>query len=105
MPTLLGEDVVERKQQKHKFLYWELGDEGRFSQAVRMGRWKAVRQKFDAPLELYDLNTDIGETKNLAELHRDILAKIEAYLKTARTPMRPQSEPEGVEWDWRNPMY
>ena len=104
VPTLLGEGIG-RKQQRHKFLYWELGDEGRFSQAVRMGRWKVVRPKFGAPLELYDLETDIGETKNLAEQRRDILAKIEAYLKTARTPMRPQAEPAGVEWDWRNSMY
>ncbi|MHC4396420.1 MAG: arylsulfatase [Planctomycetota bacterium] len=101
VPTLIGAG----KQQEHEFLYWELGDEGSIRQAVRMGRWKAVRPKAGAALELYDLETDIGETKNLAEQRSDIMAKIEAYLKTARTPMRPQGEPEGVEWDWRNPMY
>jgi len=105
VPTLLGEDVIGRNQKEHKFLYWELGGEGNLSQAVRMGRWKAVRPKGGAALELYDLETDIGETKNLAEERSDIMAEIEAYLKTARTPMRAQGEPEGVEWDWRNPMY
>jgi len=70
-----------------------------------MGRWKAVRPKGGAALELYDLETDIGETKNLAGERSDIMAEIEAYLKTARTPMRAQGEPAGVEWDWRNPMY
>jgi len=35
-------------------------------------------------LELYDLKTDIGEENNLADKHPDVIADIEAYLKTAR---------------------
>jgi arylsulfatase A-like enzyme len=72
-------------QATHPFFYWEFHERG-FQQAVRMGRWKAVRLKADAPLELYDLDRDPHETKNVATLHRDIVTKIEAYLKTARTP-------------------
>ena len=58
-------------------------------QAVRMGDWKAIRLKPGAPLELYDLAGDIGETNNVAAGHPDVIAKIESYLKTARTPPRP----------------
>lgn len=105
VPALLGEDVAGRRQQKHEFLYWELGDEGRLIQAVRMGKYKAVRPKAGAELELYDLSTDISETKNIAARHSEIIAKIKAYLKTARTPLRPQGEPPGVEWDWRYRRY
>ena len=48
--------------------------------------WKAVRNlRHDAPLELYDLTSDLGETKNVAAEHPDITAKLEAYLRTART--------------------
>jgi arylsulfatase A-like enzyme len=82
----------------HDFLYWEfnLPDKatGRLrkqpvSQAVRMGNWKAVRAKPGGPLELYDLSADIGESKDVAAAHPDVVAKIQAYLKTARTEPRP----------------
>lgn len=68
----------------HEFLYWEF-HEGGFKQAVRMGRWKAVRTKLNRPLELYDLSNDLGETNSVAAKHPEIVAKIEAYLKQART--------------------
>jgi arylsulfatase A-like enzyme len=72
-------------QPTHPFFYWEFHERG-FQQAVRMGRWKAVRLKVGAPLELYDLDADHTEQRNVAETHPDVIAKIEAYLKTARTP-------------------
>ena len=43
-----------QQQPTHEFMYWEFHERG-FQQAVRMGHWKAVRLKKDAPLELYDL--------------------------------------------------
>ena len=70
---------------EHEFLYWEFHERG-FQQAVRMGKWKAVRLKTGEPLELYDLASDIGETTNVAANNPDVIARIEAYLKTARTP-------------------
>jgi arylsulfatase A-like enzyme len=79
LPALLG-----KKQNSHAFLYWEF-HEGGFKQAVRMGDWKAVRRDPDAPLELYDLKTDIAEQKDLAEKHPEIVKRIEVYLKNART--------------------
>jgi arylsulfatase A-like enzyme len=71
-------------QPTHDFFYWEFHERG-FQQAVRMGPWKAVRLKKDAPLELYNLDSDPRETHDVAADHRDIAAKIEAYLRTART--------------------
>ncbi len=92
-PGLLG-----RPQRKHEFLYWEqhrfdqktqkLREEA-MVQAVRMGQWKAVRLRPGAPLELYNLREDIGESTNLAADHPEVIARIEAYLKTARTAPRP----------------
>jgi arylsulfatase A-like enzyme len=101
MPTLVGEEAAGPKQQKHEFLYWEFGDAKRFQQAARMGDWKAIRLKPDAPLELYDLSTDIGETQNVATEHPQVVAKIEEYLKTCRTDPPPQIEPDkpkGQRW-------
>jgi len=80
LPTLLGQPQTRQ----HDFLYWEFHERG-FSQAVRMGDWKAIRSGGDGPLELYNLKTDLGEKENVAAKHPDIIAKVEDYLKTART--------------------
>jgi arylsulfatase A-like enzyme len=79
LPALLGKEVKGRE-----FLYWEFHERG-FDQAVRMGDWKAVRKGVHGPLELYDLKSDLGEKDNVAAQHADVVAKIEEYLKTART--------------------
>ena len=71
-------------QPAHDFLYWEFHERG-FQQAVRMGRWKAVRPARDQALELYDLQTDPAERTNVAASQPDVVKKIEAYLRTART--------------------
>jgi arylsulfatase A-like enzyme len=71
-------------QPTHDFFYWEFHERG-FQQAVRMGQWKAVRLAKDAPLELYDLRADPREEHNVAGVHTDVVEKIEAYLRTART--------------------
>jgi arylsulfatase A len=71
-------------QPAHEFMYWEFHERG-FQQAVRMGNWKAVRLAKDQPLELYDLTTDRSEKINVASQHADVVARIEAYLKNART--------------------
>jgi arylsulfatase A-like enzyme len=80
LPTILG------KQQKldKRFLYWEFFEKG-FQQAVRWGDWKTVTRKPGQKMELYDLANDIGETEDVASQHPDVVARIEAYLKTART--------------------
>jgi arylsulfatase A-like enzyme len=80
LPTLLGRPQTNR----HDFLYWEF-HEGGSQQAVRMGDWKAVRLGPGAPLELYNLSSDLGEKQNVAAQNPEVVAKIEAYLKTART--------------------
>jgi arylsulfatase A-like enzyme len=73
-----------RRQRNHEFLYWEFHERG-FSQAARMGYWKAVRKSPDSPLELYNLKNDLGEQNDGAAKHPEIVKKIEDYLKTART--------------------
>jgi arylsulfatase A len=72
------------RQPSHPYLYWEFHERG-FQQAVRMGRWKAVRLKTGAALELYDLEADPGEQREIAAAHPDVVSRIEQYLKTART--------------------
>jgi arylsulfatase A-like enzyme len=81
LPTLLGRPD---RQEQHQFLYWEF-HEGGSKQALRMDRWKAVRFGPASRLELYDLDTDLGETTDVAHRHPGIVAEIEKYLSQVRT--------------------
>ncbi|MCS6775377.1 MAG: arylsulfatase [Chloroherpetonaceae bacterium] len=89
LPTLRGQPG----QQQHPYLYWEFHEQ-KGARAVRMGRWKGVRPQWHAPTQLFDLETDIGEQNDLAAQHPDIVAKIEAIMKEARTPSPEWPEPE-----------
>ena len=79
LPTLLG-----RAQREHEYLYWEFHERGP-RQAVRMGKWKAVRMAPDRPIELYALDADIGEKNDIADRHPDVIARVRDILRTAHT--------------------
>ncbi len=72
------------RQPAHEAFYWEFHERG-FQQAARLGRWKGIRLAKGTPLELYDLETDPGETTNAAAAHPDVVTRIDAFLKSART--------------------
>jgi arylsulfatase A len=76
--------LLGQQQPGHEFMYWEFHERG-FQQAARMGTWKAVRLKKDAPLELYDLPRDPEEQWNVADAHPEVVVQIEKYLAGART--------------------
>lgn len=81
--ALLGEE-----QAQHDFLYWEFPSYNG-QQAVRMGKWKAIRKNiFDGNLdiELYDLGNDIKEQDNLAAQHPDIVQQMEAIMQREHLP-------------------
>ena len=82
LPELLGE-----KQEKSKYLYWEFPEYGG-QQAVRMGKWKAVRKnikKGNLITELYNLEEDIQELNNVAEQHPDIIKEVEEIMVKEHT--------------------
>jgi arylsulfatase A-like enzyme len=79
-PLLTG----KAQTNQHEYLYWEFHERG-FQQAVRAGEWKAIRPQADEPLELYNLKSDAGETNNVAKENPRIVAKLDQYLKDART--------------------
>lgn len=83
-PTLLGRG----EQKQHESLYWEYHAQGG-RQAVRMGKWKAVKTQVKTksnPLELFDLEVDPGEKINVAEANPEVVARIAAVLERSRTP-------------------
>ena len=83
LPTLLGQS---EKQKEHDYLYWEFYEQGS-KQAVRMGKWKAVRQPMlTGKIELFELSTDLGEANDVAAEHPDLVAKMEAIMAEAHVP-------------------
>ncbi len=76
LPTLLGDDA---RQKKHEYLYWKYSG----TRAVRMGKWKAVGQPTGSRFELYDLEADLGESKNVAADNPQIVARMKSIMETA----------------------
>jgi arylsulfatase A-like enzyme len=81
-PTLFGKN---QPQLSGRFLYWEWGKVDVGAQAARWNNWKTIRDPKTGKIGLYDLATDIGETRDVAAEHPDIVAKFETYYWTART--------------------
>lgn len=95
VPTLTGEGV----QKKHDYLYWEFYERGG-KRAVRWGSWKAVQLEvnklgFDAPIEIYYLDHDIGEEDNIASEHPE-------HVKVIRKMMDKAHEPSPL-WQFKKP--
>ena len=76
------------------FYYYYMGQ----LQAVRSGKWKlhlpleAKLQNFRGrtkacPAELYDLNDDVGESRNVAKKHADVVARLLALADKARADL------------------
>ena len=87
--------AMTRPQPEHHHLYFEF-HEGGFSQAVILGgRWKGIRMKrLDAPIEIYDLHTDPGEERNIADSVPSVVKHVELLFRTERSdsPLWPIKE-------------
>ncbi len=72
-------------------LYWEHpgGDLEKVYQAVRVGDWKGVRQSEGAPLEVYNLADDLGETRDVSGDHPEIVQRLEAAMTAEHSEPRP----------------
>ena len=76
----------EEQDLDDRTLYWEFHERG-FKQAARKGNWKALRNTSKGtPIQLYDLATDIGEDRDVAQAHPEVVAEFEAFFAQARTP-------------------
>tara|TARA_R110002111_G_scaffold261984_1_gene336596 strand:+ start:62771 stop:64138 length:1368 start_codon:yes stop_codon:yes gene_type:complete len=76
LPTLLG-----KTQPTHETLFWKY----REKLALRAGKWKAVQTSAKKSLELYNLDSDIGEHHNLADQHPEIVASMKQKMADSQT--------------------
>ncbi|NNF28892.1 MAG: sulfatase-like hydrolase/transferase, partial [Gemmatimonadetes bacterium] len=93
LPALVGAGP----QPEHEALYWEYHGLWDGAQAVRIGQWKGVRlgghTDPNAPIELYDLSVDRGETRNVAGEHPEVVEQI-------RRVMESRTEARLPEWNF-----
>ena len=84
LPTLVGDG----EQRQHEALYWEFYEYGS-AQAVRAGRWKAVRKPMlTGSVELYDLTEDPGEKSNVAAEHPEVVEQMLALMERNHAPSK-----------------
>jgi arylsulfatase A-like enzyme len=99
-PRLLG----RRQEIPDRYLYWEKqpqnqGGRPPWSVALRKGRWKAVRNRPNLPVELYDLSIDVGEQNDVAKDNPQVIKQIRGLLTNARTVSR-EYPPEEPSWSY-----
>jgi arylsulfatase A-like enzyme len=85
VPELTG---LNGQQKNHPFLYWESHEMGG-KQAVRKQDWKAVRndvsRSAQSAIELYNLSTDPGEQKNLADSLPGMVSLMDSLMRTSHS--------------------
>ena len=85
VPVLLGQG----EQATHDTLYWEFFERGG-KRAILKGKWKLILYKtntdLDPRLELFDLSRDIGETKNVASQHPEVISELRKLMDSAHSP-------------------
>ena len=82
-----------KSQPARDYLYREFPSY-RGQQSIHVGEWKAVRQNLNPgkgatptiKTELYHVATDRAETRDVAAQHPELLARLEAMMRDARTP-------------------
>jgi len=88
LPVLAG-----KEQKEHDYLYWEFQldgwytilPDGGFRQAIRMGKWKAVRYGINVDTELFDLDADLFERTNIADKHPELVQQMNSLFESSRT--------------------
>ena len=58
---------------------------------MRAGRWKAVRQNLhrgNTAVELYDLDNDLAEARDVSNQHPEIVKRLTAVMERVRVPSK-----------------
>lgn len=93
--------VLEQKALTERNLYWHYPHYHHCppSGAMRRGRYKLIEEFEDGSLELYDLETDIGEEHNLAAEKPELAQRLQAELKSWRDQVNAKMPTENPDWN------
>ncbi|MCS5540555.1 MAG: arylsulfatase [Roseibacillus sp.] len=76
----------ERRWNRKSRMYWEFYERGS-AQAVRFGKWKAIRRPmFTGAIELYDMSNDPGERHDYSKRRPDLARHAANLLDAAHEP-------------------
>jgi arylsulfatase A len=82
-------ELLGKKQKTHPYLYFEYSEKGG-QIAIRMNKWKAVcsnlKKNPNASWELYNLETDISETTDVALQYPELLKRFDEIVKKEHQP-------------------
>lgn len=78
--------LLEGHAPESRTLYWRM----RGRAAARRGQWKLIRN-LNSTLELYNLSQDIGETKDLSQLHPEVVRELDSGLSGWERALEPSS--------------
>jgi uncharacterized sulfatase len=82
---LRGQPREKRWSRKSK-MYWEFYERGS-AQAIRFGKWKAIRKPmFSGEIELYDMSNDPGEKSDYSKRRLDLTRHAANLLDKAHVP-------------------
>lgn len=92
LPTLKGHEEKDKWKRKSP-LYWESYD-GPTYQAVRFGKWKAIRSPMiTGELVLYDMSNDAAEKSDYSKRRPDLTRYANNLLDKHHTPAPSRNEP------------
>lgn len=81
LPVITG----QKKKIAGRMLYWEQYPRDGISKAVRFGYWKAIKMQEGKSWQLFNLERDPTESKDVSSENPGILKKIEKFANTAHT--------------------
>lgn len=81
--SLLSTLNGEKQKENHEFLYWEF-PAYKGQQAVRLGKWKAIRQNMfegNMEIELFDLEKDLPCQNNVANQFPEVVDEVKKIME------------------------
>jgi arylsulfatase A-like enzyme len=95
--TIDGIDLFKEQRQpqlEQRPLFWRSD----FNRAIRFGKWKLLHNKRSGSIHLFDLSTDVGEQRNVAEQHPDNVTQLMQLLDGWESELQPPKWPRVMDY-------
>jgi arylsulfatase A-like enzyme len=92
-----GQDLLQSQRESalaHRALFWRCD----FNRAVRFERWKLLHNKKTNSIHLFDLRRDLGERRNIAREHPEIVKQLMMMLDDWETELEPAKWPRVMDY-------